>query len=237
MHNCSLVLSKVEVEEYLFRATVFKVRPGGLTQQMSWPNDALVSRWSVAWQPASSTVQTLLFESSAARVVDCNYGSRAVVAAPLPAPEPPPPPRGAAASRAHRLAHVDATGVLDVGSLPGAGPAAAKSEVLLVTTNLTLNGSAPAAASSQLLARLRRLAADPTATLTLIGIVSPPVTLDLGYSVGLLALRPDAASQQLSIVNMAMSHLAQSPTADRPDASLHTPGVWTQLLWSVQRCA
>ena len=252
MHNCTLVLSDVEVEEYLFRATLYEVQPGGFGELLQWLDSGVVTAWSVVWLDPLHTVQTLVFESSAARVLDSNYTSKALVAAPLPAPTPAQPAAGAIPVRAHTLTHVDAQGVLAVGSSPGAGRDAAElSDVVLITTNLTFSQS-PAAAgnnsssnssscsntpASQLLVHLkRRIAAVPTGTHTLLGMVWPPVTLDLSYAVGLLTLPPDAPPRQLALVNLALTHLAQAPSADAPGAGLQTPGVWTQLLWAVERC-
>jgi hypothetical protein len=239
------VLSTLELEEYLYKATLFKVQPAGFPEALS-SLDAVISSWFVAWLPNVATVDTLQQESTAMSVLSCNYTSTPMIAQRLPLPirmdnatQLQQPSAGSGADH-HSLTHVDSSGVK--GPLPRgtAAPSNSATEMVLLTTNMSFGISSPSSpVVEQQLRQHLATAVDsqPQLRHTLMGIVDPPVTLDMGYSTDFVTLRADAQPGQLSIINMAMLRLSQGPAAFEPGANLQTPEVWTHLLWSIPRWA
>jgi hypothetical protein len=246
LHNCTLVLSTLELEEYLYKATIFKVQPAGFPAALA-SMAAVISSWLVAWLPDHATVETLMQKSTAMTVLSCNYTSTPVIAARLPIPMRVDnisllqQPAAASGTDHHSLTHVDSSGVR--GPLPrgSASPQNGATEMVLLTTNMSFGVSSTgsptsAAVEQQLRAHLADAGTNqPQLRHTLMGIVDPPVALDMGYTTDFVALGADAAPGQLSIINMAMLRLSQGPAAFQPGANLQTPEVWTHLLWSIPR--
>jgi hypothetical protein len=243
LHNCTLVLSPLELEEYLYKATLFKVRPARFPAALA-SMDAVISSWWVAWLPDMSTVETLKQESTAMSVLVCNYTSTPIIAARLPMPVRVDnasllqQPAAASSADHHSLTHVDSSGVR--GPLPRGStrPQLGAMELVLLTTNMSFGISSPSdpGVEQQLRQHLADAAASqPRLRHTLMGIVDPPVTLDMGHTTEFVVLGPDAAPGQLSIINMAMLRLSQGPAAFQPGANLQTADVWTHLLWSIPR--
>jgi hypothetical protein len=243
LHNCTVVLSTLELEEYLYTATLFKVQPAGFPEALA-SLDAVISSWFVAWLPDHSTVDTLKQESTAMTVLSCNYTSTPVIAQRLPLPvrventSALQQPSAGSGARHHSLTHVDASGVK--GPLPrrSAAPSNSATEMVLLTNNMSFGVSAPSSPVVEQQLRQHLSSAgerQPQLRHTLMGIIDPPVTLDMGYSTDFVMLGADAAPGQLSIINMAMLRLSQGPAAFLPGANLQTPEVWTHLLWSIPR--
>ncbi|WIA13636.1 hypothetical protein OEZ85_007199 [Tetradesmus obliquus] len=247
LHNCTVVLSTLELEEYLYKATLFKVQPAGFPAALA-SLDAVISSWWVAWLPEHSTVETLQQQSSAMSVLSCNYTSTPLIAPRLPLPmrfdngSSPQQPQSASGSDQHSLTHVDASGVkgpLPRGSVVGpSSNSSSATEMVLLTTNMSfgISSSSSPVVEQQLRQHLSAAGdSNPLLRHTLMGIADPPVTLDMGYSTDFVVLGPDAAPGQLSIINLAMLRLSQGPAAFLPSANLQTPEVWTHLLWSIPR--
>lgn len=249
LHNCTVVLSTLELEEYLYKATLFKVQPAGFPAALA-SLDAVISSWWVAWLPERSTVETLQQQSSAMSVLSCNYTSTPLIAPRLPLPMrfdngsslQQQQPQSASGSDHHSLTHVDASGVkgpLPRGSVVGpSSNSSSATEMVLLTTNMSfgISSSSSPVVEQQLRQHLSAAGdSNPLLRHTLMGIADPPVTLDMGYSTDFVVLGPDAAPGQLSIINLAMLRLSQGPAAFMPSANLQTPEVWTHLLWSIPR--
>ncbi|WIA33783.1 hypothetical protein OEZ86_006896 [Tetradesmus obliquus] len=247
LHNCTVVLSTLELEEYLYKATLFKVQPAGFPAALA-SLDAVISSWWVAWLPEHSTVETLQQQSSAMSVLSCNYTSTPLIAPRLPLPmrfdgsSPQQQQPQSASGSDHSLTHVDARGVkgpLPRGSVVGpSSNSSSATEMVLLTTNMSfgISSSSSPVVEQQLRQHLSAAGdSNPLLRHTLMGIADPPVTLDMGYSTDFVVLGPDAAPGQLSIINLAMLRLSQGPAAFLPSANLQTPEVWTHLLWSIPR--
>ncbi|KAF8060070.1 AMSH1 [Scenedesmus sp. PABB004] len=234
LHNCSLVLSALEVEEYLYRATLFKVQPAGFDAVLA-PLSSEVSAWDVTWEPDGDRVWTDVMRSTAMTLLDCNVTSTPLVAPRLPLPARAGGGGGDGAAEPDLL-RVDARGVFGV----GAGRGGSGADVALLTSNLSF-ATDPAlepAGEAALRAHLRgELARGTLAPQALVGIVDPPITVDMGYSIDLVALPPDAPAGALTLVNAVLQHLGQGAAARAPGADMQTPEVWTHLLWAFPRAA
>lgn len=236
MHNCTLVLSMLELEEYLYKATLFNVQPAGFPEALQYL-DSVVTEWQVEWVPELHMVQTAVFESAAMSVLECNYTIEPVVAPRLPLPGRANDSKLTAedAPQEHSLTHVDALGVRGVGSSP-ASPGT--SEMLLLTTNMSFGIGSPAnpVVERQLQQHIeQQLQSNSQMRHIMMGINDPSVTLDMGYSTDLLALPANVPPGHLTIVNVVMLRLSQGPAAMLPGANMQTPDVWTHLLWSFPR--
>eukprot|EP00775_Hariotina_reticulata_P004405 gene4405-4658_t len=238
LNNVTLVLSHLDVEEFLYKATLYQIRPAGFTQQLQ-VLDSMVMAWRVTWQPTSvgMLIMTPLLLTTSMSVLDTNYTTQPVIA-----PQVPLPTRYTVASSEASLQQA-LVQVNDWG-LEGLGAAAtgSQSELVLITTNLSFEGvSAPAAPGNQspeqqLLEHLERnMQAIRAMRHILMGIVQPPVMLDMAYAVDLVRFPPGMPTGQLLIVSLTMNHLPQGPRASLPTASMLTADVWTILLWCFAR--
>jgi hypothetical protein len=250
-------VSTVELEQYLFLATLFRVQPAGFGAQLARVNSH-VSVWDVSWVEATDSISTEVLTTPALSYVAVNITAQPAAAARLPLPR-----RGAAASGGggnatlldeYQLTHVGDTGlssvVVDAGVSDGGGggSAAGSRELIMLTTNVTFKQQPRAAApgagggggNASLHELLQAFLADTVARAPLqrhvvVGIVTPPVTLDLAYTQRLVALPPTMPPGYFGLVNVMAAHLAQGPRASQPDATVLLPDVWTHLLWSIPR--
>jgi hypothetical protein len=145
----------------------------------------------------------------------------------------------------YQLTHVGHTGLhtMQLGAgdafLPGAR------ELIMLTSNITVppDGTEPpagpgGAVQGQLRSFLARSLAQAEAQQhVLIGIDTPPVTLDLSYTQDLVQLPAALPPGHFAVVNIMMMHLSQGPKAAAADANVLLPDVWTHLLWGIRRCA
>jgi hypothetical protein len=248
LENTTLVASTASLEQYLFQATLFRVRPAGFGQQLAHFLN-YIDNWQVNWVEDSETVLTQHFDAAAIRFRVVNMTSRPVIAVPLPAPDrssmavPDDPSDGPD----YELTHISHSGMQTVQLAPygGAnrqGPGAR--ELIMLTTNITYRGDSAAGAAGdaghdvfkQLRAFLQQnLAEVALQQHVLMGIDTPPVTVDLAYSQNLVDLPPTMPAGHFALVNMMLMHLSQGPRAASPDANVLLPDVWTHLMWSIRR--
>jgi hypothetical protein len=151
----------------------------------------------------------------------------------------------------YQLTHVGQEGL---NAMPPEAPAGSDTgrEVVMLTTNITFKAADAASAGSTALAaagasalvdadvagQLRKFlsgrVADTAVQHVLMGIVTPPITVDVAYST-LVPLPPAMPAGYFGLVNMVMMHLPQGPRAAVADANVLLPDVWTHLLWSIPR--
>lgn len=253
LENCTLVVSPLALDQYLFKATLFRVHPAGFTQQLQ-QLASYVSEWEVLWLEDDNSVITNAFMSSASAWHSVNMTAHPVIATALPLPD-----RSAIATAAvsqqllseYELTHAG-FGAKRATALEQHRPLnpASSRDLIMLTTNITFKPAgggdagekATAAPPSNALDAqlLRFLAANvgqqPPQQHTLLGIVTPPVTLDMSYSQDLVQLPPATPAGHLVFINVVMLHLSQGPKASSPDATVLLPDVWTHLLWGIQRC-
>lgn len=239
MHNCTLVLSAWEVEEYLYKATLFKVQPAGFQQQLDVINSQ-VQQWQVNWEFELGIVLTVIRESNAMTFVGTNFTSDPVAAARLRLPA-----RVNDTSLQtvpgnvleHSITHVSEEGVVDIGL--GTGAPIPRSEMMLLTVNMSFGVDLPSNSSSveaSLKRHLRQqIEDDPGMKHAMMGIVVPSVRLNMGYTTDFVTLPPDAPPRYLTMVNLALLGLSQGPGASLPGANMQTPDIYTHLLWSIPR--
>ncbi|KAF6251118.1 hypothetical protein COO60DRAFT_1645405, partial [Scenedesmus sp. NREL 46B-D3] len=149
LHNCSLVLSTLELEEYLYKATLFKVQPAGFPEALA-SLDAVVSSWWVAWWPELGMVETRQQSTTAMAVLSCNYTSSPLIAERLPLPARVDKSNvsllhqlAAGGGDRHSLTHVDSSGVK---APPPRGTAPLPNdatEMVLLTTNMSFGVASP----------------------------------------------------------------------------------------------
>lgn len=239
--NCTLIVSKLDSQQFLFKATLFRVRPAGFTQHLQQLLGG-VSRWDVSWVEDGDSVFADAFYSTALR-----YSRVLVTAEPMVVVALPLPLNGSARARQpgvleYQLTHVGQEGLNAI--LPEL-----EREVVMLTTNITFKAEdaastavAAAGASAlvdtdvagQLRKFLRGRVTDTAGQHVLMGIVTPPITVDVAYST-LVPLPPAMPAGHFGLVNMVMMHLPQGPRAALADANVLLPDVWTHLLWSIPR--
>lgn len=239
LHNCTLVLSTLEVEEYLYKATLYKVQPAGFEEQLAVINSNVLA-WQVNWLSDLDMVQTVIRDSTAMTIINTNFTNTSVTAARLPLPERF---NDSALQTApgnmlqHLLTHVSEEGVIGIGA--GAEFATPTSEMMLLTANMTFGLDLPQDNTSvevQLKQHLRdHITSFPGMTHVMMGIVVPPVTLDMGYTSDFITLPPDAPPRYLTIVNVAALRLSQGPGAWLPGANTQMPDIYSHLLWAIPR--
>lgn len=249
--NCTLVVSMLASEQFLFKATLFRVRPAGFSQQLQQLLGH-VSRWDVSWVEDGDSVYTDAFYTTAVKFSRVLVSAQPMVAAALPLPIRSSLPALQPGIPEYQLTHVGQEGLQVMQRMPS--PAGSQGrEVVMLTTNLTLvtgYASPPAAAAAVagagagsgpypgVDAQLRRFlatrVADTAVQHVLMGIVTPPIAVDVAYS-NLVRLPPAMPAGYFGLVNMVLLHLPQGPNASLPDANVLLPDVWTHLLWSIPR--
>lgn len=244
-----MVMADVLLEQYLIQATVYRVRPAGFAKQLSH-YEKRISRWEVRWAEDSESVYTTHFDASAMQLTAVNMTSRQLVARALPLPAHNSSAAALAQQKVpeYQLTHVGHSGLhtMDLLPLDGEGqlvPGAR--ELIMLTSNVTVppDGAAPPAGpeaveQTQLRAFLKHsLQHGATQQHVVIGIETPPVTLDLSYTRNLVQLPANLPAGHFAIVNMMIMHLSQGPRAAMADANVLLPDVWTHLLWGIRRCA
>jgi len=195
--------------------------------------------WRVTWQPASvgMLIMTPLLLTTSMSVLDTNYTTQPVIA-----PQVPLPTRytvsSPEASLQQALVQVNDWGLEGL----GAAATGSQSELVLITTNLSFEGvAAPAvpgkqSPEQQLLEHLEgNMHTIRIIRHILMGIVQPPVKLDMAYAVDLVRLPPGTPAGQLMLVSLVLNHLPQGPRASLATASMLTADVWTILLWCFAR--
>lgn len=239
LHNCTIGLSTLEVEEYLFKATLYKVQPAGFEEQLEVLN-ANVQAWVVEWISDKGIAETMIRDTTAMTVINSNYTSQPVAAPRLPLPSRINDTTLQTAPGnylQHLMTHVSEKGVVPIGS--GAEVEAPTSEMMLLTTNMSFGVDLPAR-NSTVEAALKQHMKDhimsfPDMSHVMMGIVTPPVTLNMGYTTDYITLPPDAPPRYLTVVNVAATRLAQGPGAFLPGANTQTPDIFTHLLWAIPR--
>lgn len=270
LHNATLVLSTMELEQYLFKATLYRVQPAGFKPQLEHLA-GYVRQWEVSWLEPTDSVFTEVLRTSALTYLGVNLTAAPQVAVQLQVPGRAGELAAAMAQQSniaeHQLTHIGEAGMNTVQLASTAGLAGlhltGTRDVIMLTTNVSFkpdggqsrapaplsraNGSAggasgaPAPAAGVALdAQLRQFLADnvaraPQQRHMVMGIVTPPVALDLAYTLDLVALPAAMPAGYFSLVNIMATHLAQGPRAMQPDATVLLPDVWTHLLWSVPR--
>jgi hypothetical protein len=236
------------VQQYLFKATLYRVRPAGFAQQLSHLTQ-FISRWEVVWWDDIEAVHTETLRSSAAAMTSVNIMSKPMIATVLPLPDRSAMTSGSSqyAISEYQLTHFGRAGMYSMMLAPfgGADPNnMGARELVMLTTNVTFKqDSSNAASGSTALAmyqQLRKFLAANVAQGALqqhvvMGIVTPPVTIDLAYTQDLVRLPANMPPGYFGIVNVVMLHLSQGPRAANADANVLMPEVWTHLLWSIQR--
>lgn len=250
LENVTMVVSTVSLEQYLVQATVFKVRPAGFDQQLL-QYSKVVTRWQVQWVEDSDSVFTTYFDSAAVRFAALNMTAQPVIVSALPVPERDATPGSTQPQMPdYQLTHISQAGLhtQQLAQLGGADPAGPDArELIMLSTNITIkgdvgSGAAPPASAvdASVQQNLRQFLSEevPKAAQqqhVLIGIVTPPITLDLSYTEKLVQLPPTMPAGHFALVNMMILHLSQGPKAALPDANVLLPDVWTHLLWSINR--
>jgi len=258
--NCTLVVSTTALEQYLYKATLFRVKPAGFTQQLQRLSQ-YISAWSVSWMEPTDSVYVEEFDSIAISFNSVNITAQPAIAVALPVPDRSTMAvtMSQHALSEYQLTHVGQSGMntMQLGPVGGADPnQAGARELIMLTTNVTFSPDAPsvpaattatgaqspaaAAPDVMLYRQLRKFLAANIGSgalqqHVLMGIVVPPVTLDLAYSQNLVQLPPAMPPGHFALVNMVALHLSQGPRAASPDATVLLPDVWTHLLWSIQR--
>lgn len=258
--NCTLVVSTMALEQYLFKATLFRVKPAGFTEQLQRLSQ-YINVWSVSWMEPTESVYVEEFDSIAITFNSVNITAQPAIAVALPVPDRSTM-AGTMSQHAlseYQLTHVGQSGMhtMQLGPVGGADPnQVGARELVMLTTNVTFSPDGPSATAAtaatgpqspaapdvMLYRQLRKFLATNVGSgalqqHVLMGIVVPPVTLDLAYSQNLVQLPPVMPPGHFALVNMVALHLSQGPRAASPDATVLLPDVWTHLLWSIQRYA
>lgn len=268
--NCTLAVPTMVLEQYLFKATLYRVRPAGFTKQLELLT-SYVSQWEVTWVEDTDGVHTAVFMARALSFVSVNITSQQVISVALPVPSRAnlTAPSSPHSLTEYQLTHIGESGMHTVQLAPfgGADPnGPGARELIMLTTNITFrpddapgqhaggsgsdgsshspsssSSSSAGAPSAALYGQLRRFLANNVAHQSsqqhvLMGIVTPPVVLDLAYTQNLVQLPASMPAGYFGFVNLVALHLSQGPRAASPDATVLLPDVWTHLLWGIQRC-
>jgi hypothetical protein len=247
LENSTLVASTASLEQYLFQATLFRVRPAGFSQRLAHFSK-YIKKWQVNWVEDSESVFTQHFDAAAIRFRAVNMTARPVIAVVLPAPDHSSMAvvYDARDGPDYELTHISQSGMQTVQLAPYSGwrPGPVARELIMLTTNITYKGDAATADGGadndvfkQLTFLQQNLAEVALQQHVLMGIDTPPVTVDLAYSQNLVELPPTMPAGHFVMVNIMLMHLSQGPRAASPDANVLLPDVWTHLMWSIRRWA
>jgi hypothetical protein len=261
LHNSTMVVANSELDEYLFRATLFLVQPHGFAKQLAHLA-SFITAWHVAWVEQNSVVHTSELATSVLHFLGVNMTETPQVAARLPLPARPARLTALTAAGPtvqYQVTHVDEVGIVTEDLIAPADDAPSIRDLVILTTNITFtngaagdghqpnsssasaSGGATSHSPGDLDERVRALLATNLARMpkeqhAVMGIVTPPVVLDLSYAPALLPLPASMPAGYLTLVNLVAIHLPQGPRASQPDATVLLPDVWTHLLWSLPRC-